>query len=82
MSQYRALLYLCVATTLGACTIGPNYVKPDIKTPVAFKEAQNWKIAQPRDELPRGKWWEIFGDQELNALVVQVEVSNQNIHAA
>jgi NodT family efflux transporter outer membrane factor (OMF) lipoprotein len=82
MSQYRALLYLCAAATLGACTIGPNYVKPDINTPVAFKEAQDWKTAQPRDVLPRGKWWEIFGNQELNALVEQVEVSNQNIRAA
>ena len=30
----------------------------------------------------RGKWWEIFGDPELNALEEQVTVSNQDLKAA
>lgn len=66
---------------LSGCAVGPDYVKPDMQVPAAFKEQQGWKTAQPQDELPRGKWWEIFGDAELNQLVEQVEVSNQNIHA-
>jgi NodT family efflux transporter outer membrane factor (OMF) lipoprotein len=61
--------------------VGPNYVKPEIQTPKTFKEQVGWKSAQPQDELARGKWWEIFGDAELNKLAAQVEVSNQNIHA-
>lgn len=82
MKFSRKLVYLSIATMLGACTVGPDYVKPEIKAPAAFKEAQGWKVAQPKDELPRGKWWEIFGDKKLNALVEHVEVSNQNIRAA
>ncbi|MCX5893688.1 MAG: TolC family protein, partial [Deltaproteobacteria bacterium] len=39
-------------------------------------------MAQPRDELPRGKWWEIYHDPQLNALEEQVDISNQNIAAA
>jgi NodT family efflux transporter outer membrane factor (OMF) lipoprotein len=66
---------------LSGCAVGPDYVKPDVQVPAAFKEQQGWKTAQPQDELPRGKWWEIFGDAELNKLVEQVEVSNQNIRA-
>ena len=76
------LLYLTVAALLSACTVGPDYVKPDMQVPAAFKEQQGWKTAQPRDELPRGQWWEVFGDAQLNALVAQVEISNQNIRAA
>jgi NodT family efflux transporter outer membrane factor (OMF) lipoprotein len=82
MNQSRTLCYLSFAAMLGACSVGPDYVRPDMQVPASFKEAQGWKVAQPQDELPRGKWWEIFGDQELNALVEQVEVSNQNIYAA
>ncbi len=67
---------------LSACSVGPNYVKPTMQTPAAFKEQAGWKTAQPQDELPRGQWWEIFGDTELNKLVAQVEISNQNIRAA
>lgn len=69
------------ACLLSACTVGPDYVKPTMDVPAAFKEQQGWKTAQPSDELPRGKWWEIFGDSELNQLLEQVEVSNQNLLA-
>ena len=42
----------------------------------------DWKLAEPRDDASRGKWWEIFEDPELNALEEQVDVSNQNIAQA
>ncbi len=82
MRHATTLLSLSLAALLGACSIGPDYVKPDVAAPAAFKEAQGWKAAEPKDELPRGKWWEAFGDAELSKLVEQVEVSNQNIRAA
>jgi NodT family efflux transporter outer membrane factor (OMF) lipoprotein len=70
------------ALALGACTVGPDYVRPAVETPPAFKEAQGWKVAQPRDELPRGKWWEIFGDPQLDDLASQVDINNQNVKLA
>jgi hypothetical protein len=53
---------LCVAplALLGACTVGPKYERPSVATPSAYKEAGEWKIAQPRDDVNRGKWWEIL----------------------
>jgi NodT family efflux transporter outer membrane factor (OMF) lipoprotein len=39
----------------------------------------DWKVAQPGDTLPRGKWWEIYKDPELNALEEQLNINNQNI---
>jgi NodT family efflux transporter outer membrane factor (OMF) lipoprotein len=65
---------------LAACTVGPDYVRPAVESPAAFKE--QWKVAQPRDEGPRGNWWEVFGDAQLNALAAQVDVNNQNIKVA
>jgi NodT family efflux transporter outer membrane factor (OMF) lipoprotein len=50
--------------------------------PGQFKETGNWKPAEPRDDAPRGPWWERYGDAQLNALVAEVEISNQNIRAA
>jgi NodT family efflux transporter outer membrane factor (OMF) lipoprotein len=71
-----------VCAFLGGCTVGPKYHKAPVETPAAYKEAGNWKVAQPQDAAARGKWWETFGDPELNALEEQVNVSNQNIAAA
>jgi len=67
---------------LSACTVGPNYVKPEAKAPPAFKETGEWKVASPRDHLSRGAWWEIFNDPQLNTLEEQVNISNQNLVAA
>lgn len=83
-TRARAYALACVATLalLGACTVGPKYVRPSVATPPAYKEAGEWKIGQPRDEVNRGKWWEIFGDAQLNALIEQINISNQNVIAA
>jgi NodT family efflux transporter outer membrane factor (OMF) lipoprotein len=66
----------------GCTAVGPDYVIPTTITPDAYKENDGWKVAQPRDDLIRGAWWEIFGDPQLNALAAQVSVSNQNLAVA
>ncbi len=71
-----------VLTLLTACTVGPDYVRPMVLAPAAYKEMNGWKVAQPKDDVIRGVWWEIFGDPQLNALEAQVSVSNQNIAVA
>jgi NodT family efflux transporter outer membrane factor (OMF) lipoprotein len=62
--------------------VGPDYVRPTAPESATFKEAAGWKVAQPRDDAPRGPWWEAFDDPDLNGLASQVEVSNQTVAAA
>jgi NodT family efflux transporter outer membrane factor (OMF) lipoprotein len=64
---------------VSACTVGPDYVRPSMISPDAYKELDGWKIAHPRDGLARGPWWEIFADPQLNALEARVSISNQNL---
>ena len=71
-----------VAAALAGCAVGPNYVKPTTPTPPQYKEAEGWKRAQPADEVPRGEWWRVFGDTDLDALEAQVHVSNPTIAQA
>lgn len=66
---------------LSGCMLGPDYVKPDTAKPIAYKEAEGWKVAEPKDVAIHEKWWELFNDAQLNALEEQVEISNQNIVA-
>jgi NodT family efflux transporter outer membrane factor (OMF) lipoprotein len=80
--KHRLVTLLILSPLLSACAVGPNYVRPEVDAPASFRETQGWKPAQPADTLPRGKWWELFGVAELNALTEQVEVSNQNLRAA
>ncbi len=79
----RYAIAAAVAAVLAACTVGPEYRRPEVSTPESYRGAGgDWKRAQPGDGLPRGSWWEIFGDSQLNALAGRVEVSNQNMRAA
>jgi NodT family efflux transporter outer membrane factor (OMF) lipoprotein len=75
-------LPLAALALLAACSVGPDYVRPDAPAGESFKETQGWKPAEPRDAEVRGAWWEIFGDPLLNQLEEQVGVSNQNLAAA
>ncbi|EIJ46735.1 NodT family protein [Herbaspirillum sp. GW103] len=77
------LAVLAASLALAACSVGPDYVRPQMDTgPAVFKEGQHWKPAQPRDLMADGKWWEMFGDPQLNALADQVDISNQNLALA
>jgi len=86
-----------VLLALGAgCTVGPNYKRPQPAgpAPAAFKEQSpgdpsrsspapgGWKSAQPGDTGLRGKWWQLFGDPQLDALEERIVVSNQTLKAA
>jgi NodT family efflux transporter outer membrane factor (OMF) lipoprotein len=62
--------------------VGPDYVRPTAIVPDAYKEGGGWEPARPQDHVPRGAWWEIFGDPQLNALEAQVNISNQNLAVA
>src|SRR5712672_4299848 len=75
---------------LAGCTVGPKYIKPTVPmtptykevAPSSFKESDQWQPARPADQISRGKWWEIFGDPELNKLEEQIADSNQNLKVA
>lgn len=88
VSSLPVLFVLALITT--GCHIAPKYARPDLPTapPAAYKESQpgspqaqagGWKQANPQDEMVRGKWWEIFGDPDLNALEESLNIDNQNI---
>ncbi len=77
--RHHRLLIVVASLILGACSVGPDYVKPTVEAPVAYKEGEGWKQAQPADTLIKTKWWELFGDPDLNRLEEQVAISNQNV---
>jgi NodT family efflux transporter outer membrane factor (OMF) lipoprotein len=76
---------------LSSCAVGPDYKRPTVDTPAAFKEASTaqvqagngaWKPAVPQDEADRGAWWAVYSDPVLDNLERQIDISNQNLKAA
>jgi NodT family efflux transporter outer membrane factor (OMF) lipoprotein len=84
------IVALLLGLLLAGCTVGPKYIKPTVpmtatykeEAPSSFKESDQWQPARPGDQISRGKWWEIFGDPELNKLEEQIAASNQSLKVA
>ena len=75
---------LVALALVAGCAVGPDYKRPEATTiPAAYAGATNgWKLAEPQGQLPKGQWWEIFGDTELNELENQAATANQQLKIA
>ena len=73
---------LLFALLFGAgCVVGPNYKRPTATVPPAYKEGGGTATQASTQNLQE-KWWEVFGDPQLNALEEQVKISNENLKAS
>jgi NodT family efflux transporter outer membrane factor (OMF) lipoprotein len=73
---------LVAALALSGCApVGPNFERPAAIVSPQFKEIKGWKIATPRANEPKGAWWSVFHDPELDQLMRVVVVSNQTVKA-
>jgi outer membrane protein, multidrug efflux system len=73
-----ALLAVC---TVG-CTVGPGYKRPTAQVPDAWKGEGPWQTAAPKDAIPKGAWWQVFHDAELDRLEQELLPANQSLVAA
>ena len=77
-----ALVAAAVAAVLAGCAAGPDYVRPLVDAPVAYKQSGPWKTAQPQRIDSQSPWWALYGDARLDALIVEASQANQNIRQA
>ena len=83
-AAWRVLPLVILATAAGCqyLSVGPVYHRPSLEVPESYQEAKDWKPAEPQDTKPRGNWWDLYDDPDLDALMRQVAVSNQNVRLA
>ena len=78
----RIALAGMLSLLLGACSLAPTYKLQPVQTTADFQGVGPWRQAAPADALPRGAWWEVFGNPELNDLEQRVGKSNATLAAA
>jgi outer membrane protein, multidrug efflux system len=73
----RRLLALCALLTLAGCTLGPDYRRPEVKSPAAFQY-------EPRDAAATADtlWWKQFQDPVLDQLIAEALAHNTNVQIA
>jgi hypothetical protein len=78
MRRRKTFVLAAAAIVAAGCRAGPKYGKPVTPAPIRYKEttppgyrgvlAGTWRPANPSEALPKGRWWEIYHEPELNAL--------------
>lgn len=90
------LAAILLATALAGCVVGPDYARPSVETPYAYKQGgvredspgyvaarkKGWREARPADAVERGDWWRVFHDATLDRLIRLVDVDNQSLRQA
>src|ERR1700733_10736961 len=74
---------LAVTAVLSGCDLAPVYDPPHYLLPESYQGSGSFRVAQPQDALsPRGDWWTLFGDEQLNQLEEQLGRENPTLAAA
>lgn len=74
---------LACLLSLSACSLAPTYQVP--LTPVApeaYKELGDWTPAAPGEQLSRGSWWQVYGDNTLDQLESRLNQANPDLAGA
>ncbi len=77
MSRLSIVALSLVAALAGCASVGPDYVKPDIDVPAAWREA-------PADgtKAQGPEWWKLYGDPVLDRLIAEALKNNANLMLA
>ena len=74
-----APLVLVVASLpLAGCMVGPNYKRPPLVPPAAFKSQAISEATPP----VASEWWHLYGDPNLDQLIETATASNQSLELA
>jgi len=64
---------------MAACTVGPNYKRPTVNSPVDYRDAERAAQQASIADLP---WWEVFSDDRLKSLVQTALANNYDLRIA
>ncbi|WP_294332871.1 efflux transporter outer membrane subunit [uncultured Sphingomonas sp.] len=80
MRASKAALVAATALGLSACSMAPDYHRPEVAAAPAYKESGDWQTAGTKVP-PGGNWWERFADPTLNGLEARI-AGSPNLAAA
>jgi len=76
----RFITTVAAVTVLAGCTVGPNYSRPAVTSPPAFRGAD--RAAGDAASLADLKWFEVFKDERLQEMIRAALVQNHDLRDA
>jgi outer membrane protein, multidrug efflux system len=77
----KALAPFAVGLLLAGCMLGPNYRRPEINAPEAYR-ADSQSVVASAESLGEEKWWEVFQDPVLQQLIRTALEQNYDVRIA
>jgi len=74
-----AIFVLAIGIFGIGCSVGPNYKRPLAPSATKWDVAEPWRESAPKDSIPKGQWWTVFRDDDLNSLEMQALSANQTL---
>src|SRR3954470_8317726 len=71
-----------LAAALAGCKVGPNYARPAVEQPSAFKSRAVTQPATQPSAVLTADWWRLYHDAELDRFIAQANESNQSLKQA
>lgn len=83
MSDPRLLLALAASCLLAGCMVGPNYHRPSVAVPPAYRgQTASAATQPPTASLGNDKWWTVFRDPILQQLIRTAVKQNYDVQIA
>ena len=82
MKNIAVLNSIAVFVFAAGCTVGPKYQRASAPVPAKWYAVEPWREGAPKDAFPKGEWWGVFHDDQLDALEKQALDANQTIKIA
>ncbi len=83
MTNMKTSAVFVLLLALCACKVGPNYKRPALNVPDQYREAPSLTTQQPAgDQFGEMKWWAVFQDETLQALIKEALANNYDLRIA
>jgi len=73
----KVLITIMTLVLLSACAVGPDYEKPEIDTPEAYRFTD-----EEASDVVNTQWWTQFDDPVLNDLIDEALIANLDVRTA
>ena len=79
----KSIALLSAALLLAGCAVGPNYKRPTVAVPTAYRGTLPDSTPQAEAaSLGDQKWWDIFQDEQLRTLIRTALQQNYDVRIA
>jgi multidrug efflux system outer membrane protein len=79
LTRHSPLVAALVGALASGCAVGPNYSRPEMPQPPAYRFFEGEEQAQSIADTP---WWEVAKDPQLQALIREAIANNLDLRTA